>query len=115
MKFNYETITTICSLIGFVITLLCWIFSLIKKSKNSKAKKIAENALSVLNVCSQAIQVAEGFKNYTGEEKKAHAVCMVKEFCIENGIEINNDEISNDIENLITLSKNVNAVKRSYL
>ena len=115
MKFNYETITAICSLVGFVITLLCFIFSLIKKSKNGKARKIAENALSVLNVCAQAIQVAEGFKNYNGEEKKAHAMCMVKEFCIENGIEINNDEISADIENLITLSKNVNAVKRSNL
>ena len=115
MKFNYETITAICSLVGFVITLLCFIFSLIKKSKNGKARKIAENALSVLNVCAQAIQVAEGFKNYTGEEKKAHATCMVKEFCIENGIEINNDEISTDIENLIALSKNVNAGKRSYL
>ena len=108
-----ETITTLCALIGTLLSLLGVFFSLLAKSKNKKAKKIAESMLSVINACNNAVEIAEAFVNFSGEEKKAYAMTLVKEYCIQNNIEINNDEISNSIENLISISKIVNAKRTS--
>ena len=113
MNFSYETITTMCALLGAVLSLMGFVLSQLAKSKNKKAKTIAESMLSVVNACSKAVEITEQYVNFTGEEKKAYAMTLVKEYCIDNGIKINVDEISNNIENIITLSKIVNAKKQN--
>lgn len=106
---NTETIMTVCALIGTLLSLLGLFFSLLAKSKNKKARTIAESMLEVIDFCKDAVRIAEEFTNFSGEEKKAYATTLVKQKCIEEGIKINDTEISNDIENIISISKNINS------
>lgn len=104
-----ETITTICALIGTLLSLLGVFFSLLAKSRNKKARTIAESMLEVLKYTKEAVKIAEEYTNFSGEEKKAFATTLVKQRCIEDGIKINEDEISTDIENIINISKTINS------
>lgn len=103
-----ETITTICALFGTLLSLLGVFFSLLAKSKNKKARTIAESMLDVIEFSKQAVKIAEQYTNFNGDEKKAYATMLIKQRCIEEGIKINDDEISTDIENIIDISKSIN-------
>lgn len=51
---------------------------------------------------------AEQFKNYTGKEKKNYVLTKMNQFSIENGIKFSSEFISEKIEEIISLTKNVN-------
>lgn len=105
---NIETIKLIVYIISLTITVLVMVFSLISKSKNKKMKDFAVRSLKVLDYCKDAVIVAEGLFNLSGEEKKKLAMQRVIEMCIKNGIIVNENEISEDIEKIIEISKKVN-------
>ena len=104
-----ETIMTLCALIGTLLSLLGLFFSLLAKSKNKKARTIAESMLEVIGYTREAVKIAEQYANFTGDEKKAYATTLIKQRCIEEGIKINDEEISNDIEHIISISKDINS------
>lgn len=105
---NIETIKLIVYIISLTITVLVMVFSLISKSKNKKMKDFAVRSLKVLDYCKDAVIVAEELFNLSGEEKKKLAMQRVIEMCIKNGIIVNENEISEDIEKIIEISKKVN-------
>ena len=51
---------------------------------------------------------AEAFVNYSGAEKKEYVLTKANRFAIENKIPFNETELSDKIEELIILSKEVN-------
>ena len=108
MTFSNETIIAICSLIGTILSILGIFFSLLAKTKNKKARNIAERMLKVIDFSKDAVKMAEQFTNFTGKEKKEYAMTLVKQCCIECGIPINDEEISNNIEDVISISKSIN-------
>ena len=105
---NIETIKLIVYIISLTITVLIMVFSMISKSKNKKLKDFAVRSLKVLDWCKDAVIFAETFINMSGEDKKKLAMEKVIETCIKNDIVVNQDEISEDIEKIIEISKKVN-------
>lgn len=112
MTFSTETIITIISGIGAGLSILGAVITFLSKSKNKKARTIAESMKKVYDFCKDAVVVAERFIHFSGKEKKEYATTLVKQCCIEEGIKINNEEISNDIEDIIKTSKIVNFPRR---
>lgn len=108
MNFSTETIISIISGIGASLSILGGVIALLSKSKSKKARTIAESMNKVYEFCKDAVILAEQFLNFTGKEKKEYATTLVKQCCIEEGIKINNEEISGDIEDIIKISKVVN-------
>lgn len=120
---SIEQIGQIASAIGTFITLaVIGIYALSKKLKSSKNEKLqklgakaeifASALLKIKDFALTCITEAEAFTNYKSEEKKAYVVTRIKEFCITNGFPIDEEVISNLIEELVAFSKNVNvAVK----
>ena len=92
--------------IGILITFLSFIIPFLK---NSKAKKIIENAVKIAESVQPYIVEAEKFVNYTGEEKKAFVMTKANQYAIENNLKFNTNEVSKQIETLVSLTKNVNA------
>lgn len=105
---NIETIKLIIYIISLTITVLIMVFSMISKSKNKKLKDFAVRSLKVLDWCKDAVIFAETFINMSGEDKKKLAMEKVIETCIKNDVIVNQDEISEDIEKIIEISKKVN-------
>ena len=105
---NIETIKLIVYIISLTITVLIMVFSMISKSKNKKLKDFAVRSLKVLDWCKDAVIFAETFINMSGEDKKKLAMEKVIETCIKNDVIVNQDEISEDIEKIIEISKKVN-------
>ena len=105
---NIETIKLIVYIISLTITILIMVFSMISKSKNKKLKDFAVRSLKVLDWCKDAVIFAETFINMSGEDKKKLAMEKVIETCIKNDVIVNQDEISEDIEKIIEISKKVN-------
>lgn len=105
---NIETIKLIVYIISLTITVLIMVFSMISKSKNKKLKDFAVRSLKVLDWCKDAVIFAETFINMSGEDKKKLAMEKVIETCIKNDVIVNQNEISEDIEKIIEISKKVN-------
>ena len=103
-----ETIQLIVYLVSLALTLIGLLLTLLSRSKNVKLKKIASKSLEVLAFCQDAVELAEGLTNFTGEEKKEYAMTQVMKLCIRHGIEIDEEEISSDIERIIDISKKIN-------
>lgn len=91
--------------LGFILSLLTLI---IKISKNKKVKKTAEQMVSITEQLNTFIMEAEQFKNYTGAEKKNFVLTKINQFAIDNKIKFSFETISNKIEEIISLTKNVN-------
>ena len=109
-----ENLEVILSLIGTSFSLLvaCIIF-LIKLIKCVRSKKGKQNLDLLLEAVAPIVEVAEGYANFSGEEKKEYVLTKVNQFAIENGITFDTNLISDKIENLITLSKKVNSKKEN--
>lgn len=103
-----ETVKLIVYIISLTVTVLIMVFSLLSKSKNKKLKDLAIRSLKVLDYCKDAVIFAETFINLSGEDKKKLAMEKVIEVCIKNDVIVNQDEISDDIEKIIEISKKVN-------
>lgn len=104
-----QNIQIILSLVGTMIGLLVTILTIASKFvKNAKIKKALEQTVNITNSIIPYIYEAEKFASYTGEEKKAYVMTKANQFAISNNIEFNEDDISEKIEQLVTLTKQVN-------
>ena len=89
--------------------LLCTTIVFLKKFvKNKKLKKVLEKAEEITKEIIPCIMEAEKFVNYTGEEKKNFVMTKLNQLAIINNIKLNEEEISNKIEQLVSLTKEVN-------
>lgn len=91
--------------VGLLITTVTFLMKFIK---SSKGKKTAENILKISGVIEQFIKEAEKFVNYTGAEKKAYVMAQATSFAVKNGIDVDDSYISQKVEELVTLTKEVN-------
>lgn len=104
-----KEIEIILSLIGTVIGMTITILGfLVKMIKNGKAKKKCEQVISISNAILPFIQEAEKFTKFSGEEKKAYVLTKVNQFAQSNGIQFIEEQVSDEIEQLISLTKKVN-------
>lgn len=99
--------------LAVILFVVAWI---LKHFKNKKAKKIAKSlesaahtALQIKNATQSFIAKAEDFIDYDGNDKAQWVITNVKEYCIENNIPYNVDDIRKNIEEFISFSKKVNA------
>ncbi len=107
-----ENLELILSLIGTTVSLLitCIIF-IVKFVKSLRAKRLAEDDTAILEAILPLMEIAEKYKNYSGEEKKEYVLTKLNQFTIENGINFNAEAVIGKIEELIQLTKQVNTNK----
>lgn len=89
-------------LAGIVFGIASLISTIVVAVKNKNWNKIC-------SIVKEAVSKAEEFTNYTGEEKKNYVMTLANQYAIENNIKFNSDKVSNFIEEVVTLSKEVNA------
>lgn len=109
MNIDWNVVEIICGAVSLLLTLVGLFFALLSRSKNAKAKKIAEAGLSIVNYGQQAVKLAEQFSGFSGAEKKAYATTLIKEWCMGAGIPYTEEQISEAIEGCVSLSKLVNS------
>ncbi len=83
------------SLIGFLIALI----------KDIKLKKWDDLKTALIGF----IAKAEEFTSFSGQEKKEAVLTWASDFCKSHGLKFDKDKISGEIEELIALTKSVNA------
>ena len=104
---NLEIIISLASTaLGLIITALTF---LIKFIKNAKAKKIVEQTVKLCDAILPYIKKAETFIHYSGEEKKEYVMTKVSQYARENDLKFDEGMISQKIEEIIALTKEVNA------
>lgn len=81
---------------------------LIKLLQSIKTRKKEQGKTTLLDAVAPIVELAENFVGYSGAEKKEYVMTKVNQFAIENGIEFNSELVSQKIEELIELSKQVN-------
>jgi hypothetical protein len=102
------------SLAGAVLSLLITSITFITKFlKSSKAKKLAENILEICNALLPLISQAEKLTNFTGEEKKEYVMTLIRQYALDKKLLFDYQKISNKVDELILLSKEVNIAKGS--
>lgn len=104
-----EHLEWILSIAGTVLGLviLCVSF-LIKLLQSIRVRKKEQGKTTLLDAVAPIVELAEGFVGFSGAEKKEYVMTKVNQFAIENGIEFNSELVSEKIEELIDLSKQVN-------
>lgn len=102
------TITIVSAVISLVLTIV--IFA-IKLANTIKQKKTIENEQDLLDAVGPIMEIAEKLSNYTGQEKKEYVLTKVNQLAIENKVKYDETKISAKIEELISLTKNVNATQ----
>lgn len=104
-----ENLEIIISVAGTALGLLVTTVTFLSKFiKNAKGKKVAENIIKIGNAMIPYIQEAETFLNYSGEEKKQYVMTKANQFAIDNNIPFDAEAVSDKIEELIGLTKQVN-------
>lgn len=104
---NLEIILSVAgTALGLLVTTVTFLSQFIK---NAKAKKAAENVVKICNVVIPYIQEAEAFVNYSGEEKKQYVMTKANRFAIENKIPFDEAAVSERVEEMVALTKQVNA------
>ena len=107
---NLELILSLAGTgVGLLITLLTFI---VKYCRSSKARKMAEQAIEVANAVLPYIEQAEKFVNFSGEEKKEYVMTKANQYAIQNNIKFDSAAVSQKVEELITLTKQVNVKSR---
>lgn len=103
-----ELITLVSAILGVVVTATGLLIPLVK---NAKAKK----RLSAINKLSEVLQKfvieAEAFTNFTGAEKKEYVMTKANRYAIDNKISYDENAVSEKVEDLVALSKQVNNKK----
>ena len=106
---NLEIILSIAATaIGLLVTTITF---LVKFIKNGKLKRAAEHIVKIGNAIVPYIEQAEKFIGYSGEEKKEYVMTKANQFAIEKGIDFDANAVSNKIEELVSLTKQVNVRK----
>ena len=104
-----ENLELIISLAGTCVGLIIAIATVIVKYAGSaKARKAAEQTIEICNAILPYIEQAESYVHYSGEEKKEYVMTKANRYAIENNIAFDEDAVSEKVEELITLSKEVN-------
>lgn len=103
---NFELIVSLASTAAGLL-IVCVSF-LVKLINSIKKRKSQQNEVTLLDAVAPIVEIAETFTNYSGEEKKEYVLTKVNQFAIENGIKFDSTLVSNQIERLIELSKQVN-------
>ena len=105
-----EEIELILTLAGTVLSLfIASVLFIVKIIRGSISKKELKNSYVLLEAVGPPLmEIAETFTHYSGEEKKEYVMTKVQQFAIENGIKFDSEAVTNKIEELIGLSKNVN-------
>ncbi len=107
-----ENLELLLSLTGTAVSLFVTAVVFIAKFASSirKRKKFL-NENDLLNAVVPLMEIAEQHTNYSGEEKKEFVLTKLNQFAIENKINFNSEAVVKRIEELIVLSKKVNAKK----
>lgn len=84
---------------------------LIKFIKSTKARNVAEQVLKMTQLILPFIEEAEKFAHFSGEEKKQYVMTRSMQLAVKNNMKVNDDFISNKIEELINLTNHVNTNK----
>lgn len=109
-----ETIMQIIYIAVIALSLLSTILTLIvKTTTNKNVKKNALNAYNIVKKIQDLIINAESFVNYSGSEKLSYVITRMKEYAISNKLSISENEITELVENEITLSNEVNTNKKN--
>ena len=88
---------------------------LAKFIKSAKAKKAAEELIKIGSAVLPYIKKAESFVNFSGAEKKEYALTKANQFAVENGITFDVKQVSEKIEELVSLTKSVNMREKDRL
>lgn len=103
---NLEVILSIAgTAVGLLITTLTFLSGFIK---NAKAKKAMENVVKIGNAVIPYIEEAEAFIHYSGTEKKQYVLTKANRFAIDNNLKFDEQAVSEKIEELVALTKQVN-------
>ena len=105
-KLIINNLEIVISLIGTVLGL---IFTFLAYIRNAKAKKNLQCEVKMTNALLPFICEAEKFTSFNGAEKKAFVMTNANQFAIENKIKFNAEQVSEKIEKLLALTKQVNA------
>lgn len=101
-----EIATVVSTCIGIIATISGLVIPLVKNVK-AKHKLTALNKFA--SVLQNLISDAECFTNFTGAEKKEYVLTKANRYAIENKMDFDEEAISAKIEELVDLSKKVNA------
>ena len=105
-----EKLEYIFSLVGTVLSFLVALLTLVLKlMKVLKDKSITEDREKLVEKLLELVVEAEGRLDYSGKEKKAYVMEKVSEFASKEDIEADLEFVSEEIEKLVELSKQVNA------
>ena len=106
---NIENLELLISIAGTILSLLLTcIICFVKAIRSSKQKKELQDNATLMDAVGPLMEIAEKYENYSGEEKKQFVLTKINQLAIENNLKFNAEEISKKIEELITLSKEVN-------
>lgn len=100
-----EIITIASACLGLIATITGFLIPLVKNVK-------AKNKLTALNKLTTTLQAfivdAETFTNFTGAEKKEYVMTKVNRYAMENKIPYDEQAVSDKVEEIVSLSKEVN-------
>jgi len=104
-----ENIEIMLSLIGTIIGLVLTVLTFVVKSiRNAKVQKGLKQAIKISNAVLPFIREAEKFASYSGAEKKAYVMIKANQFAITNRIKFDANQVSDKIEELVALTRQVN-------
>lgn len=104
-----ENLEIILSLAGTAISLfIACITFIVKLIKNVKKRIAEQGATALLDAVTPIVEIAETLTNYSGAEKKEYVLTKVNQYAIENDIAFDANAVSNKVEQLVELSKQVN-------
>lgn len=107
-----ENVEWIISLASACLGLIITIATLIAKfAKSTKAKKAAQQTVEICNALVPYIEEAEKLTHYTGEEKKAYVMTRIRQYAVNADMKLDENKVSDTVEELVTMSKQVNARK----
>ena len=94
-----------------LLTLFLLITDVIFIFKIKKAKKIRKQCSHLIELDQAIIPFiirAEGFKNFTGEEKKKYVISLARQYAQQNNIKTDYSTISDRIDYFVEFCKQVN-------
>ncbi|MDE6677254.1 MAG: hypothetical protein K2K12_06065 [Clostridia bacterium] len=111
-----ENLELILSIAGTALGLLVTTITFLSKFiRNTKAKLALENVVKIGNAIIPYIEEAEKFTHYSGEEKKQFVITKANQFAIKNNIAFDEKAVSIKIEELVSLTKQVNTRDNALL
>lgn len=99
-------ITFVSTILGLLVTLVTYILKFVDN------KKVKEKALNFISISEKLIELITEVEKTTlnGLEKKKYVLQKIEEYAKDNNLKYDNEEISNKIEELVSLTRNVNII-----